>query len=68
MTVSHLSSTSNDELKVIITEVFSARAAERMIKWLHLVSNGRIPDVLLQGTIYYQEDDEIDGIESLAPD
>ncbi|CAB5199813.1 unnamed protein product [Rhizophagus irregularis] len=68
ITISHLGSTSNDELKAFITEVFSVRAAERMIKWLHLTSNGRIPDVLLQGTIYYREDDEIDGIEPLDPD
>ncbi|RGB33706.1 hypothetical protein C1646_669115 [Rhizophagus diaphanus] len=68
ITISHLGSTSNDELKVFITEIFSARAAERMIKWLHLTSNGRVPDVLLQGTIYYREDDEIDGIEPLDPD
>ncbi|CAG8726143.1 12750_t:CDS:2 [Rhizophagus irregularis] len=66
--ISHLGSTSNDELKAFITEVFSMRAAEHIIKWLHLTSNGCIPDVLLQEMIYYQEDDEIDGIESLDPD
>ncbi|CAG8483634.1 7316_t:CDS:2 [Funneliformis mosseae] len=60
--------TSNDILKAFITEIFSARAAERMIKWLHLISNGSIPDVLLHGTKYYQEDDEIDGIEPINPD
>lgn len=66
--ISHLGSTSNDELKAFITEVFSVRAAEHIIKWLHLTSNGCIPDVLLQGMIYYQENDEIDGIEPLDPD
>ncbi|CAG8628480.1 5269_t:CDS:2 [Funneliformis caledonium] len=68
ITVSHLGSTSNDILKAFITEIFSARAAERMIKWLHLISNGSIPDVLLQGIKYYREDDEIDGIEHIDPD
>lgn len=66
--MSHLGSTSNNELKALITEVFSARAAECMIKWLHLISNGHISDVLLQGMIYYWENDEIDGIEPLDPD
>ncbi|RHZ66317.1 hypothetical protein Glove_308g38 [Diversispora epigaea] len=68
ITVTHLGSISNEELKALITEAFSAKAAERMIKWLCLTSNGKIPDVLLQGTIYYQEDNEIDGIEPLDPD
>ncbi|RGB33399.1 hypothetical protein C1646_761756 [Rhizophagus diaphanus] len=63
--IAHLGNTSNDEFKAFSIEVFSVRAAERMIKLLHLTSNGCISDVLLQGMIYYRENDEIDGIEPL---
>ncbi|KAF0375615.1 hypothetical protein F8M41_012744 [Gigaspora margarita] len=61
----HLNNAGKVECESFIAEVFSVRAAERMTRWLRLINDGKIPDILLQGTNFYHEDDSCDGIEPL---
>ncbi|CAG8644409.1 4712_t:CDS:2, partial [Ambispora gerdemannii] len=48
----------NGEWQSFIAEAFSMLADERMAEKLQFTKDGKIPDVLLYGTSYYETSDE----------